>query len=1509
MRAITICLIAIAVTGNVLTSTALAQGSNAAVRLNLPGGGAEIICLASAIELGVSGTELLLRADALQNNLGCPPGVTAPSTDAGVDQPTQSLRGSTNARAILRLDLPGGGSTDKCLLLGSAAASAVDQASFMNLQALQADGGCPPPAAVTLNDFQLSPSQLDITPGSSNCSISGQPRRCLTVSWNTDVPPDVLTPVCNISQTAPSGQTVMQPGSIDNPGNFVNPGNPGQFVSIANNLLWPVNDSMVSPGGKSFRMQCEPGGQSITRTVSFSDNRVLINNFNINQSSAAQGAQFNYSWDLSVLGNPVNPTCAIRSLTTGVINTISINPLSNPTGSGTGTILPDAPLGPQTLRLECSPLPTQQDDTIIVTEPSAVQLESFNIQQTSAQPGSSFNFSWTLSLNGNPSNPSCTFDAVNSGVIAAPVVINNPALSGSRSVNLLAGATQGQQTFIFSCSPGNSSLNDSLNVTSPRVIPISFTPQLSVVPGELLNFDWSVFLASNPGSPQCQVSSTSGGFISPNPLQFILPGSPSSQSGSGSIQVLGSASTGNKLLRFSCSPGNEPAIEVTVNVVEPTPASVLVDSFNVVESSSQQGGLLNFTFSVSLLNNPPAPGCRIDSPTSGVTVVGDIINLPTTPLVQNGNGTATVTEVLFPNIGQNASIRLRCFPNIASPNGASVATDTILIESSDTPSVAIANFDIVENSINPGGSFNVNWMVRINGSPTSPSCTLSSNVAGVISDRIITLSPGNGDQSGSLPVSLLPQAPTGIQLFTLSCQPGTSVRTDSLQIVSPDANPRVQINDFQLLQSTAVQGQTLGFSWNVTLIDNPQTPSCVVLANGVINQFTLPLTTSPATQSGTATLNILGSAPTGVQSFSLNCNPGGAQSFASALITAPNTPELFIDEFQIAQSSAAVGEEIDFNWAITLVNTPSDVDCRLSSPGTINQVIIPVSAAAVQSGNGSVEILPTTPGTKNFSFVCTASDASTVSVSRQVEIVSGSVNPSVGIISFDVLDQQTTQGGSFNFNWSVLLTDIAGPGIASCTLNGPGVLTAPVTIQLDPINGLTQSGVASAQVSATAGTGVQSLQFSCTPGTAMRTDSINVQQSGGDPDVIINSFNIVETEAARGAQIQFDWNITLVDAPQNVSCTLSSDNASVINNFTLNLASSPSLQSGSNTVNINTGAATGAQGFRFTCLPGGDQLVDSVLITAVPTARIDINSFNIIETGAAQGGTINFVWDVTLLNNPASPQCVLSSNSNGVISDQVINLAASPANQNGGGSVSISTTAATGNQTFTFVCNPDGEFRTDSVNITVPGTLNLLFFDVRNVSAPRLSDIIFDFTVQRVNNPVNPECTLSAAGVIVGQTIPVPTGGVTIQPLEGLTATILETAPLGTADFTLTCSPGGQSMVEQINITTIPDPGISINSFNIVQQTASPGDIVQFDYSVTRIGQPLNPECVILATSQTSAQQIIPISTSGAATVIGSGDLPIFATAPPGDRQFTFACRTEPSAPFEDAFGDFLTIQ
>ena len=117
------------------------------------------------------------------------------------------------------------------------------------------------------------------------------------------------------------------------PASFVNPGSPGQFVSIENELLWPVNALSATTGSKSFRMQCEPGGQSITRTVTFNESFVEINDFNITQTSAEQGGTINFNWNVSLINNPPDASCELRSLTSGVINPVTINAQTTPVGS------------------------------------------------------------------------------------------------------------------------------------------------------------------------------------------------------------------------------------------------------------------------------------------------------------------------------------------------------------------------------------------------------------------------------------------------------------------------------------------------------------------------------------------------------------------------------------------------------------------------------------------------------------------------------------------------------------------------------------------------------------------------------------------------------------------------------------------------------------------------------------------------------------------------------------------------------------------------------------------------------------------------------------------------------------------------------------------------------------------------------------------------------------------------------------------------------------------------
>ncbi len=1484
--------------------------SSPSLRLDRPGGGFELICLASPLVLEVLAGETTLSAAALQNNLGCPAGFDAPAgahfqppPAAGGEQPPARTAAFPNGGQFpprLILDLPGGGAAERCLAEIPAVLSAADQPTFVVLQALQADGGCPVAGGtVTINSFTLAPDPLDIA--ANNCTVGGLPRTCLTAAWNVTVPAGVTSPGCTVTQIG--GGLSMQPAGFTNPSAFTNPGNPGQFIAAMPALQWPLNTTGVTTGLKTFRMTCDPGGQSVQRTVQFNQSDVAITAFNIVQSVAPQGGTIDFNWQVTVSGAPAAPSCALRSLTAGVIDPVPVN-LSpapgNQSGSGSAAILPGAPTGDRVFRFECTPGMSTSDDTVNITPPPVVTISSFDIVPASAEQGQMVQFNWSVEVLNAPPSPSCTLTSVNDGVIdPVPVILDSTpnGQSGSEQMILLTNAPLGTQNFLFTCQPGGNQAGDSLTVQSPsnpQTIPVDFTPELTAFRGQPLAFGWAVFLQDNPASPSCTVSSTTGGVV--NPLTLPLPTAPVSQSGSNSIDIQAGAPLGNRVLRFQCLPGSQ-FIDVAVTVQDPPQPQILIDAFDVIETQVPQGGVLNFTYTVTLVNDPANPSCTL---VSTGNFPNQTIPLPAAPATQSGSGNVTLNPP--PSTTGTITVRLTCGPNFAQ------MTDTVEVVLASTPNVGIMTFDIVEDSIDEGTGFTVNWAVVVSGSPASPSCVLTGNMAGVIDPVTVPLTSKPADQNGSFFVNLLPGAPSGVQSFDFSCTPGSSQRTEFVSIVAAGANPRIQINSFNIVQTAAVQGGTINFDWNVTLLDMPSNPVCSLNASGVINSVTVPLAPSPATQSGSGTAQILAGAPTGSHIFTFNCAPGGASLSDSVLITTPATPEIFIDDFQIVQATAGAGEFIDFTFAVTLSNNPANPQCTLSSVGTIDPVTIVLAGNPTQSDAGSVQIrADATQGDKNFVFSCTPGSDS---VTRTLTITPPGT-PSVGIVGFNIVETNAAQGATINFDWSVVLTD--NPQNASCTLssNTPGVIS-DVVVALDPQFGSNQSGSGIATVLGTAPTGSQGFSFTCTPGGALRTDSVDITASGGNPEVLINSFAVIESSAPQGGQLNFDWSVTLVDNPSPASCVLSADNAGVLaNNVTIGLGATPSVQSGSGTVNLAPGAPAGIHTLRFTCNPGGNFAVDTVDVTSVAAPAVEVNSFNIAETGAGQGGTINYTFSVTLLNNPSNVSCTLTSTTEGVIDPVTILLPSTPASQSDVGSVQILAGAPTGIRTFRFECNPGGQFRTDTVNITAPGTLAILDFNVRNVTAPRGSDVIFDFTVQRQNNPVNPSCTLSSPGVIMPVTVPVPTGGTTVQSISDQLANILLEAPLGDADFTLTCTPGGQTAVDIVTIEPVPPPGIQIIDFEILQTTAAPGAVIDFTFSVRRIGLPPAPECVLLAFS-TIDDLTVPISTAGNATVDDSDMVQIRPDAPASGQagtQFTFACRISPSEPFADSQGDVVFVQ
>lgn len=136
----------------------------------------------------------------------------------------------------------------------------------------------------------------------------------------------------------------------------------------------------------------------------------------------------------------------------------------------------------------------------------------------------------------------------------------------------------------------------------------------------------------------------------------------------------------------------------------------------------------------------------------------------------------------------------------------------------------------------------------------------------------------------------------------------------------------------------------------------------------------------------------LGTATAGLKRFRMTCTAVGGGSpvvgfFESTYIDGAD-PTVTIDTFNITQTSADRGTTINFNWNVTLNNGPTAPTCTLTSPGTINAVTVPVTAAP---GASTATILTSSPlGARNFTFSCrpdggsavTDTDTDTVTVTQ-----------------------------------------------------------------------------------------------------------------------------------------------------------------------------------------------------------------------------------------------------------------------------------------------------------------------------------------------------------------------------------------------------------------------------------------------------------------------------------------------------------------------------------------------
>jgi len=259
---------------------------------------------------------------------------------------------------------------------------------ILSAVAAREDLGCPaePGPDPVINNFVVSsvpvdPLDIDNTvntfldTSSSNCDPDQDPLTediCLFVTWDVtrSVSPDVI---CQISQVEGASST-MTPTTFFNPGAFIS--SPTSFVEFRVNQTWPATD--LANGDRAYRMTCGNNLKNVanvvspTRTVTFGDgvSGVEITSFSITQTTAAQGSNINFNWQInSVGGAAIN--CTMSSVTAGVINDV---PISTASGNSFVQILPDANLGDQDFTLDCQNLiGPMGTDTVLITESAGDQ--------------------------------------------------------------------------------------------------------------------------------------------------------------------------------------------------------------------------------------------------------------------------------------------------------------------------------------------------------------------------------------------------------------------------------------------------------------------------------------------------------------------------------------------------------------------------------------------------------------------------------------------------------------------------------------------------------------------------------------------------------------------------------------------------------------------------------------------------------------------------------------------------------------------------------------------------------------------------------------------------------------------------------------------------------------------------------------------------------------------------------------------------------------------------------
>lgn len=246
------------------------------------------------------------------------------------------------------------------------------------------------------------------------------------------------------------------------------------------------------------------------------------------------------------------------------------------------------------------------------------------------------------------------------------------------------------------------------------------------------------------------------------------------------------------------------------------------------------------------------------------------------------------------------------------------------------------------------------------------------------------------------------------------CPPADNIQIDSfLAEVDPGAAPAPStIVNFDInndVNNCTIGGQTdtcLFFTWDTLVGFNVDVPSCIITQSGSTAPAMNPTFIQNPAQNAPAEpalqpnyvedlvapglawpiANIAGITAGTTYTYTLNCqgSPGTSSSVTVNFVDTSTPPSVQINTFNVSQTNAAQGSTVNFNYNVSLLNSPTAASCTLTSAGTISTQTFAVSGG---SGSGTAAILAASPtGNRTFTLSCRP-DAGTAPTDTATDIV------------------------------------------------------------------------------------------------------------------------------------------------------------------------------------------------------------------------------------------------------------------------------------------------------------------------------------------------------------------------------------------------------------------------------------------------------------------------------------------------------------------------------------------